>query len=822
MNLFEKMTKDELKQKIVSNIKLLSRKNVEKASEQEIYQGLAITIRELITDKWISTHDTYDKQDAKTVYYLSMEFLMGRFLGNMVINLTMDKEIREILNELNINYNFIEEQESDPGLGNGGLGRLAACFLDSLSTLEYPAYGCGIRYNYGIFKQDIINGYQVERPDTWLKFGDSWGIRREEYSVEIKLFGNVRLIQQPNGEYKYVHENYEPVVAIPYDYPILGYNNNTVNTLRLWEADVKNEFDLQSFNEGNYLKSVEEEALAKKISNVLYPADEFEAGKELRLKQQYFFVSATLQTVIAKFAEKHDDFTLLPQKVVFQLNDTHPTVTVAELMRILVDEYNLPWNKAWSITQKTCAYTNHTIMAEALEKWPINIFQRLLPRIYMIVEEINRRFCAELTIKYGHNSDKISKMAIIYNNEIHMAHLAIAGSFSVNGVAQLHTEILKEQELKDFYELYPEKFNNKTNGITQRRWLLHCNPGLSNLITKNIGDTWITDLQQLEKLKKYSKDSAFKEEFVNVKRQNKVALSNYIKNEMDILLDPDSIFDIQIKRLHEYKRQLLKALYILDLYNKLKANPNLDIEPHTFIFGAKAAASYKKAKLIIKLINDIAYLVNNDISIKGKIKVVFAKNYRVSLAEKLIPAADLSEQISTASKEASGTGNMKFMLNGALTIGTMDGANVEIFEEVGKEHMFIFGMSANEVIDLYKSNTYNPWDIYNSNENLQFVLNQLINGTLALNNPDLYRPIYDSLLNGYEGSRPDEYFILKDYESYVHAQNSANNAYKNKSNWATSAILNVASSGKFSSDRTIKEYANDIWNIKPVSINLTK
>lgn len=816
------MTRDELKKKIIDNIKLLSRKNVEKASEQEIYQGVAITIRELITDKWISTHDTYNKEDTKIVYYLSLEFLMGRFLGNTVINLTIDKEIREVLNELNINYNLIEEQESDPGLGNGGLGRLAACFLDSLSTLEYPAYGCGIRYNYGIFKQDIIDGYQIERPDTWLKFGDFWGIRREEYSTEIKLFGNVRCIQKPNGEYKYIHENYRSVVAIPYDYPIPGYNNNTVNTLRLWEADAKNEFDLQSFNEGNYLKSVEEEALAKKISNVLYPADEFEAGKELRLKQQYFFVSATLQTVIKKFANKHDDFALLPQKVVFQLNDTHPTVAIPELMRILIDEYNLPWNKAWGITQKTCAYTNHTIMSEALEKWPVNIFQKLLPRIYMIIEEINKRFCAELTIKYGTNSSKISKMAIIYNNEIHMANLAIAGSFSVNGVAMLHTKILKEQELKNFYELYPEKFNNKTNGITQRRWLLHCNPGLSNLISKNIGDTWITDMQQLEKLKKYCKDSAFKEDFIDIKRKNKIALSNFIKTEMDILLDPDSIFDIQIKRLHEYKRQLLKALYILDLYNKLKANPNMDIEPRTFIFGAKAATSYKQAKLIIKLINDIANLVNNDISIKGRIRVIFAKNYRVSLAEKLIPAADLSEQISTAGKEASGTGNMKFMLNGALTIGTMDGANVEIYEEVGKEHMFIFGMSAKEVIDLYQSNTYNPWDIYNSNKDLQNVLNQLINGTLSLNIPDLYRPIYDSLLNGYEGGRADEYFILKDYESYVHAQNNVNNAYKDTSRWVTSAILNVASSGKFSSDRTIKEYANNIWNIKPVNIKIIK
>jgi len=818
MKLFSGVTKEELKKELVENIKLLSRKNVEEATQQEIYQGLALTVKKLVTDKWIATHDTYRKEDVKTVYYLSMEFLMGRFLGNTIINLTADNEIKEIFDELNIDYNLVEDQESDPGLGNGGLGRLAACFLDSLSALQYPAYGCGIRYHYGIFKQDVIDGFQVEKPDTWLKYGDPWGIRREEYAIEVKLFGGIRAVQKPNGEFKYIHENYNSVIAVPYDYPIVGYNNNTVNTLRLWEADAKNEFDLDSFNQGNYLKSVEEEALAKRISNVLYPADEFDAGKELRLKQQYFFVSATLQTVITKFAEKHDDFSLLPEKVVFQLNDTHPTVTVAELMRILVDEYELPWNKAWSITQKTCAYTNHTIMSEALEKWPIDLFKRLLPRIYMIIEEIDRRFRSELSIKYGNDDYRVNKMAILMNGEIHMAHLAIAGSFSVNGVAELHTKILKEQELRDFYELYPEKFNNKTNGITQRRWLLHCNPRLSQLVTKSIGYKWVTDLPHLENLKKYSKDSAFKDEFMSIKRKNKVDLSNYIRSEMDISLDPDSIFDIQVKRLHEYKRQLLCALQILDLYNQLKANPNMDFAPRTFIFGAKAAASYKKAKLIIKLINNIAYLVNNDISINGRIKVVFAKNYRVSIAEKLIPAADLSEQISTASKEASGTGNMKFMLNGALTIGTMDGANVEIFEEVGKDHIFIFGMSAKEVIDLYKSNEYNPWDIYNSNEDIKLVLDQLINGTLSHNDPDLFRPIYDSLLNGYGGSRSDEYFILKDYASYVEAQKAAGIAYTNKDKWATSAVLNVASSGKFSSDRTIKQYAEEIWNIKPMPI----
>ena len=820
MKNLENITREELKASIMRNIKGLARKNVEKATPLEVYQGVARSISDLVVDNWIETQDTYYKENSKIVYYLSMEFLMGRFLGNSILNLSLTEKIQDILEELGFDYNLVEDQECEPGLGNGGLGRLAACSLDSLSTMGYPAYGCGIRYNYGIFKQDIVDGCQIEKPDPWLKYGDFWGVRREEYSCEIKFFGNVRTVQKPNKEVKFILEDYDSVKAVPYDYPIIGYDTKTVNTLRLWEAEASNEFDLESFNRGNYLKHVEQESLAQKISNVLYPADEFEEGKLLRLKQQYFFISATLQTVIARFLSNNDDFEKLPELVCFQLNDTHPSMAVPELMRILVDEYELPWNKAWSIVQRTCAYTNHTILSEALEKWPVDLFKKLLPRLYMVIEEINNRFCIEVALKYPHNSDEMAgKMAIIADGQIHMSRLAIAGSFSVNGVAQLHTNILINKELKDFYDLYPSKFNNKTNGITQRRWLAKCNPELTSLITDTLGsDKFLTDLSKLEGLKKYAKDKDFAKKFMDIKKNNKITLSNYIKKEMDISIDPESIFDVQIKRLHEYKRQLLVALYILDLYNQLKDNPNMDIEPRTFIFSAKAAGSYHKAKLIIRLINSIAYLVNNDISIRGRIKVLFVKNYCVSLAEKLIPAADLSEQVSTASKEASGTGNMKFMLNGAVTIGTMDGANVEIFEEVGKDNIFIFGMSADEVIDLYQQGGYNPWDIYNTHDNLRLVLTQLINGTLSYSDKDLFRPIYDSLLNGYHGNMADSYFVLKDYDSYAQAQKLANDEFKKKDVWAKSAIMNVAMSGKFSSDRTIKEYANDIWNIKTLKI----
>lgn len=813
------ISKDELKGLIVDNVKNLYRKTVDSASKEELYQAAVFAVRDVITDKWIKTHNDYAEKDVKVVYYLSMEFLMGRFLGNAVLNLMMDDEVRAAFTELGIDYNTIEETERDPGLGNGGLGRLAACFLDSLSTLELPAYGCGIRYHYGIFEQRIENGEQVEYPDNWLENGDPWSVRRNEYAVEVKFGGNVKAVPKGNGEYRFVQENYQSVIAVPYDYPVVGYNNNTVNTLRLWDAKPKNEFDLKKFNEGKHEQAVAEKNLASTLTEVLYPADDNYSGKELRLKQQYFFISATVQRVIERFKKKHTDFSLLPEKVAFQLNDTHPTVAVAELMRVLVDENDVPWNDAWEITRKVCAYTNHTIMSEALEKWPLDLFSRLLPRIYQIVEEINRRYCAALIERYGNDHEKIRKMAIIADGQIRMAYLAIVGSHSVNGVAALHTEILKNQELKDFYEIYPEKFNNKTNGITQRRWLLHANPKLAKLITEKIGDGWTTELSELEGILKYAKDADFQKKFMDIKKENKIALAEFIKERKDIEINPDSIFDIQVKRLHEYKRQLLNVFHIIYLYNQLKMNPGLDIVPRTFIFGAKAAASYRKAKLIIKLINSVADVINNDESINGKIKVVFMENYSVSLAEKLIPAADVSEQISTASKEASGTGNMKFMLNGALTIGTMDGANVEICEEVGKDNIFIFGMSSEEVIAKYKDNSYDPWFIYNMNQDARTVLNELINGTFSPENPDMFRELYDSLLNGY-GGRADEYFVLADFEDYIRAQKDVDSVYKDSKKWAEMAIINTAKSGKFSSDRTIKQYADEIWNLKPVHIEM--
>jgi len=818
-NLCKAMSKEGLKERIVENLKTIFRKKLKQASKEEIHQALAFAIRDIVSDKWIATHDQYYENDAKVVYYLSMEFLMGRWLGNTALNLGIYDEVREVLDSLGLDPDVMEGTGRDPGLGNGGLGRLAACFLDSLSTLEYPAYGCGIRYHYGIFEQRIENGYQVEYPDNWLEGGDIWGVKRPEYAVEIKFGGNVVGQRQENGSIKFIHENANSVIAVPYDYPIPGYRNNTVNTLRLWEAEAKNKFDLASFNQGNYTKSVEEQNLAKTLSEVLYPADEMIAGKELRLKQQYFFISATLQRVLQRFVSMHKNFNLLPDKVQFQLNDTHPTVAVAELMRLLLDEYELSWNDAWDITKRTCAYTNHTIMSEALEKWPIELFSRVLPRIYGIVEEINRRFCALLITRFGDNPDKIRKMAIVADGQVRMAHLAIVGGHSVNGVAAIHTEILKKQELNDFYEIFPEKFNNKTNGITQRRWLALCNPELARLITEAIGDKWLTDLDELNKIEPLADDTAFREQFMAIKRRNKVRFALYAQNTTGIVIDPDSMFDVQIKRLHEYKRQLLNVLHIIHLYNQLLINPDLNIEPRTFIFSAKAAASYHRAKLIIKLINDVAGLINNDKNIDGRIKVLFMENYRVSLAEALIPAADLSEQISTAGKEASGTGNMKFMLNGAITIGTLDGANVEIFEEVGKDNIFIFGHTVSEIIRMSSENSYTPWDVYNMNQNVRGVMTSLINGEFS-EDPELYRELFESLLNGYGGARADEYFILKDFQSYADTQALVNDAYADKSCWATSSILNTAKSGKFSSDRTIRQYANEIWNLKQTPIRV--
>ncbi|MCL2047100.1 MAG: glycogen/starch/alpha-glucan phosphorylase [Defluviitaleaceae bacterium] len=813
------LTKKHIKEGVIEHLRTTYRKTIATASNSQIYNAVAMTIRDSISDNWINTHAQLEQDGAKTVYYLSMEFLMGRFMGNAILNLSLTETVKEALDELGVDINLAEESEPDPGLGNGGLGRLAACFLDSLSTLGYPAYGCGIRYHFGIFEQHIENGRQVEKPDDWLKHGDPWGIRRDEYAREIKFGGRVVAIKNDSGDYHFDLEDYQSVMAVPYDYPVIGYNTKMVNTLRLWDAEPLNRFDLQSFNQGQYERAVGEQNLAKSLSSVLYPADDHVSGKELRLRQQYFFVSATIQRVLEQFEQRHgNDFSKLSDYVQFQLNDTHPTLSVAELMRVLLDVYYIPWDEAWEITRKTCAYTNHTILSEALEKWPVEIFSRLLPRIYMIVEEVNRRFCANLVEWYGNDPEKIRKMAICADGLVRMAHLAIVGSHSVNGVAEIHTDILKKIELKDFYEIYPEKFNAKTNGVTPRRWLAKCNPGLSSLITKSTGnEKWISDLSQLSKLKPLASDSAFQAEFMGVKHNNKVALSNYFRSEYGIGVDPDSIFDIQVKRLHEYKRQLLCVFHIIDMYNMLKMNPGVDFWPRTYMFSAKAAASYHRAKLIIKLINSVAELVNNDPAIDGRLKVLFLPNYRVSLAEKLVPAADVSEQISTAGKEASGTGNMKFMINGAVTIGTLDGANVEMQEEVGSDNIFIFGMTAEQVHALSVSGNYAPWDLYNMDFNIRNVLTTLINGTL---DPDhnLFREIYDAMLNGYGGARADEYYVLQDFAAYKKAQEQVDLAYKDPARWAKMAIMNTACSGKFSSDRTIKEYADEIWKLKAIKV----
>ena len=811
--------KETFKKSVIYNVKNVFRKTIDEATPEQAFQAVAYAVKDVIIDEWIATHKEYEKQDAKTLYYLSMEFLMGRALGNNIINIMALPEVKEVLDELGFDLNAIEDQEPDPALGNGGLGRLAACFLDSLATLGYPAYGCGIRYRYGMFKQKIENGYQMEVPDDWLKNGYPFEVRRAEYATEVKFGGYVRTVWE-NGREHFVQEGYQSVRAVPYDMPIVGYGNNVVNTLRIWDAEAINTFSLDSFDKGDYQKAVEQENLAKTIVEVLYPNDNHYAGKELRLKQQYFFISASVQRAVKKYMEKHEDIHKFFEKTVFQLNDTHPTVAVPELMRILLDEFNLTWDEAWAVTTKTCAYTNHTIMSEALEKWPIELFSRLLPRIYQIVEEINRRFVEQIQQMYPGNQDKIRKMAIIYDGQVRMANLAIVGGFSVNGVARLHTEILKKEELRDFYEMMPQKFNNKTNGITQRRFLLHGNPLLAEWVTGKIGSEWITNLPHIHRLAVYADDPKCQQEFMDIKYQNKVRLAKYIKEHNGIDVDPRSIFDVQVKRLHEYKRQLMNILHVIYLYNQLKDNPNLDMVPRTFIFGAKAAAGYKRAKLTIKLINSVADVINNDKSIDGKIKVVFIEDYKVSNAEIIFAAADVSEQISTASKEASGTGNMKFMLNGALTLGTMDGANVEIVEEVGAENSFIFGMTSDEVIGYENKGGYNPMEIFNNNYQIRRVLMQLINGYFAPQDPELFRDIYNSLLNTQSSDRADTYFILKDFPSYAEAQQKVDQAYRNESWWAKAAILNVACSGKFTSDRTIEEYVNDIWHLEKVKVEI--
>lgn len=811
-----KFDKEFFKRSVVYNVKTLYRRTMEDATPQQIFQAVCYAVKDAVIDAWIATQKEYEKEDPKTVYYLSMEFLMGRALGNNLINLTFYEGVQEALKELGCDLNLIEDQELDPALGNGGLGRLAACFLDSLATLGYSAYGCGIRYRYGLFMQKIEDGYQKEVPDDWLKNGNPFEIRRDEYATEVKFGGYVVVKKDENGREMFMQEGYQVVQAIPYDLPIVGYGNNIINTLRIWDAQPIQRFNLASFDKGDYHTAVEQENLAKTIVEVLYPNDNHYAGKELRLKQQYFFISASIQTAIKKYKDKHSDIHKLHEKVVFQLNDTHPTVTIPELMRILMDGEGLSWEEAWDITTKTCAYTNHTIMAEALEKWPIELFSRLLPRIYQIVEEINRRFILEIQNKYPNQPDKVRNMAIIYDGQVKMGHLAIVGSFSVNGVARLHTEILKKETLKDFYQMTPDKFNSKTNGITQRRFLYHANPLLSEWVTSKIGKEWITDLSQMDKLSVYVDDEKCQREFMQIKYQNKVRLAKYIQEHNGIEVDPRSIFDVQVKRLHEYKRQLLNILHVMHLYNQIKENPDMEFYPRTFIFGAKAAAGYRRAKLTIKLINNVAKVINNDKSIEGKLKVVFIENYCVSNAEIIFAAADVSEQISTASKEASGTGNMKFMLNGAATIGTMDGANVEIVEEVGRENAFIFGLSSDEVIKYENEGGYNPMEIFNNDQDIRKVLMQLINGYYAPENTELFREIYDSLLNTKQSDKADTYFSLKDFHSYAEAQKEVEKAYRDEKKWARMVMLNTAKCGKFSSDRTIQEYVDEIWKLDKV------
>ena len=814
--------KKAFKKDVEQNVKQLFRKTVDEASQQELYQAVSYVVKDAIIDDWIATQKQYEKDDPKIVYYMSMEFLLGRALGNNLINMTAYKEVKEALEEMGLNLNELEDQEPDPALGNGGLGRLAACFLDSLASLGYAAYGCGIRYRYGMFKQKIKDGYQEEKPDNWLKNGNPFELRRPEYAKEVRFGGNIRVeYDDKTGDIRFKQENYESVLAVPYDYPIVGYDNHIVNTLRIWDAEPIVDFQLDSFDRGDYHKAVEQQNLAKTIVEVLYPNDNHYAGKELRLKQQYFFVSASLQAALEKYKKNHDDIHKLPEKMTIQMNDTHPTVAVAELMRLLLDEEGLGWDEAWEITSKTCAYTNHTIMSEALEKWPIDLFSRLLPRVYQIIQEIDRRFVAKIREMYPGNEEKVAKMQILRDGQVKMAHLAIVAGYSVNGVARLHTEILKKQELRDFYEMMPQKFNNKTNGITQRRFLMHGNPLLADWVTDKLGTKdWITDLSLMSGLKKWVDDEEALKEFMSIKYENKVRLAKYIKEHNGIEVDPRSIFDVQVKRLHEYKRQLLNILHVMYLYNEIKEHPEISFYPRTFIFGAKASAGYIRAKQIIKLINSVADVVNNDRSINGKLKVVFIEDYRVSNAEIIFAAADVSEQISTASKEASGTGNMKFMLNGAPTLGTMDGANVEIVEEVGAENAFIFGLSSDEVINYENNGGYNPMDIYNSDADIRRVVNQLVDGTYSQGDKEMYRDLYNSLLTAQGGSKADTYFILKDFRSYADTQKKVEEAYRDKDRWAKMALLNTASCGKFSSDRTIQEYVDDIWHLDKVTVEV--
>ncbi|MCG8498800.1 MAG: glycogen/starch/alpha-glucan phosphorylase [Firmicutes bacterium] len=807
---------DALKDIIVNKINRYFGNAVEEATCEELYQAIARSVRDFIAEKWIKTKEVYGKQDVKQVYYLSMEFLVGRLLGNNIMNLGLVDVYEKTAKELGINLNDIRDVEKDAGLGSGGMGRLAACFLDSLATLQLPGHGYGMRYRYGMFEQKIIDGSQFEFADNWLESAAIWEFRDSDDIVQVRFGGNVRYVEKEEGGYAYVHENYYTVNAVPYDVPVMGYRNNTVNTLRLWYAEALNKFDFDSFTKGRFMNALKEKNNAEQISLVLYPDDSHYEGKVLRLKQQYFFVSASIQDIVRKFKKQHNDLKIFSDKVVMQLNDTHPSVAIPEMIRILIDEEELSWDEAWDIVTGTFAFTNHTILPEALEEWAIDIMQGLFPRVYQIIEEIDRRWIESLGQKYPDRPELVEELRIIKDGKVRMTHLCIVGSYSVNGVAELHSEILKKVVFKHFYQIFPKKFNNKTNGITPRRWLVKANPELADAIVEKIGSQWITDLEQLKRLEQFADDKAFQEKVHAARRNKKVQLADYILDNNHIQVDVDSIFVIQCKRMHEYKRQLLNVLHIMYLYNYIKDNPHEDIISKTFIFSGKAAPNYYMAKLVIKLINNVAALVNHDPVVNKKLKVVFLENFRVSLAEKLYPAADVSVQISTASKEASGTGNMKFMLNGALTIGTMDGANVEIAREVGKENIYIFGLRSDEVMEYYRSGGYNSQIVINNNRHLERIMKQLIDGTVSPENHDLFRDIYNHLMYAQNGGLPDPYFNIKDFEDYVDKHHAIDRDYRNAPLWLRKSIINIANSGKFSSDRSMQEYAQDIWHIHEV------
>ncbi len=814
-----KFDAEKFKENLTARLRRQYGKDITQATKHDLFDAVSASALEIIMPNWMETRRAYEAKPTKQLYYLSAEFLMGRALSNNLINTGIMDHVREVLKGMNVDYNVIEDEEPDAGLGNGGLGRLAACFLDSLATLEYPGHGYGIRYEYGMFEQHIIDGEQVEFPDNWLKHRDPWEVKRSDLAVTVKFGGQIKYGKTPDGQDRFYIENAEEITATPYDMPIVGFGNETVNTLRLWQASSPDGFDLQLFNDMQYNRAVEKQNNAENISRVLYPNDNGPMGKELRLRQQYFFTSASLQDLIHHFVlNVGTDFSKFPQYHVIQLNDTHPVVAIPEMMRILLDEYNVGWNDAWNVVTKTFAYTNHTILAEALEKWPIEIFQRLLPRIYQIVEEINRRFMIELRAKFPNDYGKQNHMSIIHDGKVYMGWLAIHSCFSVNGVAELHTKLLKEQEFKDWNTIYPQKFNNKTNGVTQRRWLLCSNPELASFITERIGHGWETDLTKLKALEKFADDDESLNKLTEIKKHNKQKLADYLKHAQNEFLDPESIFDTQVKRLHEYKRQLLNVFHIMYLYNRIVEDPSFNPPSRTFIFGAKAASGYRRAKQIIKLINTVAERINNDRRVGGKLRVVFVENYRVSVAEKIIPASDVSEQISTAGYEASGTSNMKFMMNGALTLGTMDGANIEIVESAGKENAFIFGLNADEIIKINSEHSYNPQKYLDRNPQLAKILNQLVDGTYDKTGL-LFRDLHDSIVFGIEGQRPDVYFILADFDSYVQAQEKVAKAYADKRNWARMALLNIANSGKFSSDRTIEDYVRDIWKINKIKID---